>query len=411
MRAPSASSRQSRSGSRAIPTPFANTLQRSLDRRIAPACHICRGKWRQAASMTETICSTTAAERASSLTSIEVCAGAGGLALGLEQAGFRHSVLLELDSDACRTMRRNRPRWPVLQADLRSFRPRLAVSDRRVDLLSGGVPCPPFSVAGKQLGQADERDLFPSMLRLVEVTAPRAVLIENVKGLAQARFVDYRQQIRKHLESLGYSASWKVLYACDYGVPQLRPRAVLVALHPADFDRFTWPAPLTCRATAPTVGQVLYESMTTRDWELAEAWAEAASTIAPTLCGGSRKHGGPDLGPSRARETWSKLGVNGSGVADQVPGPGTALPVKLTVAQTALLQGFPPGWQFSGGKTSAYRQVGNAFPPPFAAAVGRSLAAALLRTASPEASENRRPTAFPAPQPKPTTVGWATAMT
>lgn len=318
----------------------------------------------------------------SPLASIEVCAGAGGLALGLEQAGFSHNALLELDADACQTLRTNRPQWPVTQGDLRNFKPMLETPGTHIDLLSGGIPCPPFSVGGRQLGKDDERDLFPAMLTLVAETAPSAVLIENVKGLTQARFSHYRQQILDHLRLLGYAASWKLLHACDYGVPQLRPRVVLVALRPAAFARFTWPTPPTCRATAPTVGQTLYESMASRDWELASIWAKSADSIAPTLCGGSRKHGGPDLGPSRARAAWKRLGVNGAGVADDVPAPGTPLPVKLTVPQMALLQGFPPDWQFSGRKTSAYRQVGNAFPPPVAAAVGRSIAAALLPTPS-----------------------------
>ncbi|MEU5420761.1 DNA cytosine methyltransferase [Streptomyces sp. NPDC001407] len=317
-----------------------------------------------------------ATRKAQPLASIEVCAGAGGLALGLENAGFSHSALLEIDPDACRTLRTNRPQWPVVQGDLRDYRPTLG--HPHIDLLSGGVPCPPFSIGGRQLGTADERNLFPSMLDLVAETTPRAVLIENVKGLTQARFSDYRQQILERLEALGYSAAWKLLYACDYGVSQLRPRALLVAMRPAAFSHFTWPVPVTSQATAPTVGQVLYESMAARSWELAETWAKTADRIAPTLCGGSRKHGGPDLGPTRARAAWRQLGVNGAGVADDVPGPGAPLPVKLTVPQMALLQGFPASWQFTGRKTSAYRQVGNAFPPPVAEAVGRAIVTALL---------------------------------
>ncbi|RLV01597.1 DNA (cytosine-5-)-methyltransferase [Streptomyces griseocarneus] len=328
--------------------------------------------------MTVSTCHASAHEGARPLVSIEVCAGAGGLALGLENAGFSHAALLELDSDACQTLRTNRPQWPVEQGDLRHYKP--ALVNQHVDLISGGIPCPPFSVAGQQLGEEDERNLFPAMLDLAAAVAPRAILIENVKGLTQTRFSGYRRQILQRLESLGYSAAWKLLYACDFGVSQLRPRAVLVAMRPADFDRFTWPEPLTTQATVPTVGEVLSKSMTTRGWELAETWAKTADTVAPTLCGGSRKHGGPDLGPTRARKAWRRLGVNGAGVADDVPGPGAPLPVKLTVPQMALLQGFPADWEFAGRKTSAYRQVGNAFPPPVAEAVGRAVASALLTT-------------------------------
>ncbi|SCG03514.1 DNA (cytosine-5)-methyltransferase 1 [Streptomyces sp. Ncost-T6T-2b] len=187
-------------------------------------------------------------------------------------------------------------------------------------------------------------------------------MVENVKGILQTKFASYRTEVISVLTRLGYTADWRLLRSCDYNVPQLRPRAVLVALRPEAFRRFRWPTPTSCPQTAPTVGSVLYESMASADWELARQWADGAMAIAPTLCGGSRKHGGADLGPSRARKAWSQLGVNGSSVADEPPGPGATLPVRLTVRQMALLQGFPADWAFAGSKTSVYRQVGNAFP-------------------------------------------------
>ncbi|MET9481893.1 DNA (cytosine-5-)-methyltransferase [Streptomyces sp. NPDC006638] len=314
------------------------------------------------------------------LTCVEICAGAGGQALGLERAGFTHEALVELDADAVTTLRANRPRWNVVLADARTVRAEvLRPAGGRPDLLAAGVPCPPFSQAGRQLGAADERDLFPTLLSLAAQLRPAAVLIENVKGILQAKFTSYRAAVLEELSAQGYLASWRLLRACDYGVPQLRPRAVLVALQPEAFHRFRWPEPTACPETAPTVGTVLYESMASRGWELAGQWAAIAAHVAPTLCGGSRKHGGADLGPSRARLAWAKLGVNGSSVADEPPAPGTSLPVRLTVAQMALLQGFPAGWTVSGRKTSAYRQVGNAFPPPVAEVVGRRIAAALAQ--------------------------------
>lgn len=312
---------------------------------------------------------------------IEVCAGAGGQALGLARAGYRHVALVELDRDACATLRANRPSWQVLQDDIRSLDPaRLTQGETHIGLLAAGVPCPPFSLAGKQLGGADRRDLFPAVLSLTAAIRPQALMIENVRGLLQKRFAAYRAEIIANLADLGYAAEWRLLRACDYRVPQLRPRAVLVAMSPTAFACFKWPEPVTDALSAPTVGSVLYESMASSGWELARAWADQAARIAPTLCGGSRKHGGPDLGPSRARKEWALIGINGSGVADAPPTPGTTLPVKLTVAQMALLQGFPADWSFAGGKTSAYRQVGNAFPPPVAEAVGRAVSTALAVT-------------------------------
>lgn len=115
-------------------------------------------------------------------------------------------------------------------------------------------------------------------------------------------------------------------------------------------------------------------------WPGAADWAAAASNIAPTLVGGSKKHGGADLGPTRARAAWQKLGVNGLSLADAPPGPGfpaDSMP-RLTLRMTARIQGFPDSWQFQGGKTAAYRQVGNALPPPVAEALGTSLRRALM---------------------------------
>ena len=324
------------------------------------------------------------AARRAALTCLELCAGAGGQALGLEQAGFSHAALVELDADACKTLRANRPHWKVMHSDICTLDPMYSERWRRCSLLAAGVPCPPFSLAGAQLGADDERDLFPAVLSLVSAVKPRAVLIENVRGLLQKKFADYRSGILLALSELGYIAEWKLLYASEFGVPQLRPRAVLVALEPDGFKNFAWPEAESHPGSTPLVGNVLRDSMASRGWELADLWAEQAQRIAPTLCGGSRKHGGPDLGPSRARRTWAELGVDGSGVADMPPAPGTPLPVKLTVAQMALLQGFPQDWKFEGRKTSAYRQVGNAFPPPVARAVGGRIAAALTHTDSGE---------------------------
>ncbi|MFE8006352.1 DNA cytosine methyltransferase [Streptomyces sp. NPDC057418] len=326
---------------------------------------------------------THAARWPAALTCVEICAGAGGQALGLEQAGFTHTTLVEVDDDAVRTLSANRPGWKVQHTDVRNLSAADLQPSRRaqdVALLAAGVPCPPFSLAGQQLGAADERDLFPAVLRLAAGLKPRAILIENVKGILQTRFNDYRTNVLRRLTDLGYVASWRLLRSCDFGVPQLRPRAVLVAMRPEPFTHLVWPTPTSCPDTAPSVGSVLYSSMVSHGWELAREWADAAARIAPTLCGGSRKHGGADLGPSRARRAWAALGVNGSSLADTPPLPGTPLPVRLTVAQMALLQGFPADWVITGRKTAAYRQVGNAFPPPVAAAVGRSIATALTHT-------------------------------
>jgi DNA (cytosine-5)-methyltransferase 1 len=305
------------------------------------------------------------------LTSIEICAGAGGQALGLEQAGFDHCALVELDAWACQTLRLNRPDWNVIEGDLRGFS---ATGFPGVDLLAGGVPCPPFSKAGKQLGAEDERDLFPEALRLAAECRPRAVMLENVRGLLDPKFAPYREGLEARLRAMGYEPFWKLLQASDYGVPQLRPRTILVALSADLAPFFQWPEPML--GAALTVGEALRELMSESGWTGADEWSAGAQRIAPTLVGGSKKHGGPDLGPTRAKREWAQLGVCGLGIADAPPEADFVGAPRLTVRMTATLQGFPAEWQFAGRKTAAYRQVGNAFPPPVAAAVGRAIARA-----------------------------------
>jgi len=297
--------------------------------------------------------------------SIELCAGAGGQALGLEKAGFKHIELIEIDKNACNTLRFNRPKWNIFEGDIRDYSPK---PDVKIDLLAGGVPCPPFSVAGKQLGKMDERDLFPEALRLVKEIKPRAVMLENVRGLLDSIFDDYRTKIIKNLENLGYVTDWKLLNASDYGVSQLRPRVVFVALKKELEPFYFWPN--VSETTPPTVGELLYDMIIKNGWKSARQWKKAACDIAPTIVGGSKKHGGPDLGPTRARNAWASLGVDGKGIANDAPEKDFEGMPRLTVEMVARIQGFPSDWIFTGSKTNKYRQVGNAFPPPVAQAVG-----------------------------------------
>lgn len=313
------------------------------------------------------------------MNSIEICAGAGGQALGLEQAGFAHLSLVEIEAPACQTLRLNRPDWTVIEGDVRQYS---ASAWRGVELLAGGVPCPPFSKAGKQLGHADERDLFPEAIRLVEECQAQAVMLENVRGLLDAVFDGYRAKILAALKKLGYTAEWRLLNASDFGVPQLRPRVVFVALNKNAARHFHWPQPSP--DPPPTVGAALFDLMAANGWRGAKQWRECACDIAPTLVGGSKKHGGPDLGPTRAKKAWASLGVDGRGLADAAPERDFVGLPRLTVRMAARIQGFPDNWQFSGKKTAAYRQVGNAFPPPVACAVGRQIHAALSAAAKPK---------------------------
>jgi DNA (cytosine-5)-methyltransferase 1 len=304
--------------------------------------------------------------------SIEFCAGAGGQALGLEQAGFRHSALVEIEPEFAMTLRLNRTMWDAHTADMNEFDGR---PYRGIDLLAGGLPCPPFSIAGKQLGENDERNLFPAALRLIDEIRPKAVMIENVRGFLSAVFEDYRIHLKSQLNKLGYTVEWRLLSASDFGVPQLRPRVIIVAIRKDLVEAFDWPTVLP--HNPPTVGETLKDLMAANHWRGASRWAAQANDIAPTIVGGSKKHGGPDLGPTRARQAWATLGVEGRTIAETAPERDFVGMPRLTVRMVARIQGFPDSWQFQGRKTNAYRQVGNAFPPPVARAVANNVKVAL----------------------------------
>lgn len=355
----------------------------------------------------------SASEREERLEVVEICAGAGGQTLGLERAGFRHRLAVELDSNAADTLRHNlhtvlgyteEEAGNTVQvgdvADPNVWNP---AEHPEVDLLAGGVPCPPFSIAGKQLGANDERDLFAWAVELCGKIRPKALLLENVRGLSANRFAAYRQHVLDSLREHGYIAEWKLLHANEFGVSQLRPRFVLVALQPQFAEYFSWPEPHL--EEPPTVGELLQDLMASGGWEpeQVEDWVRKANGIAPTIVGGSKKHGGADLGPTRAKRAWADLGVDAMGVADNPPEKGwrpqaSAPGPKLTTAMVARIQGWDDieaqggsnsvarkefGWEFKGRKTSVYRQIGNAFPPPVAKALGESIKNALLKAGEP----------------------------
>ena len=308
------------------------------------------------------------------LTCVEICAGAGGQALGLAMAGFVHVALVEYEKEYCDILKENRPEWPIICADVHDFDGK---PYHGVDLFAGGVPCPPFSVAGKQLGADDERDLFPEALRLVREIEPRAIMLENVRGFLDPSFREDREYILRSIAHMGYDVQIKLLQASDYGVSQLRPRVVIVGIRNDEPGRFTFSYPAPHPEQTPTVGALLQDLMAEAGWKGARKWAKQADKIAPTIVGGSKKHGGPDLGPTRARRAWAEMQVEGKSIADKAPDPEfTGMP-RLTPRMIARIQGFPDTWVFGKTKTRACRMIGNAFPPPVAKAVGEKIKEAL----------------------------------
>lgn len=318
------------------------------------------------------------------LVSVDMCAGAGGLALGLERAGFDPVLLLDNKPQACETLRHNRPSWNVLEMDLLDFDPVEHQESYDVDLLSAGLPRVQSAATNRRMDTGVELGLLKATVYLVHAMQPRALLIENVPGLVDdPAFEEVRAFIRNELVHLHYGLHWFVVNAADFGVPQDRKQGVLVALKEPFAQKFRVPAPTVEEHV--TAGEALRASMSARGWTGADAWAAQADQVAPTLVGGSEQRGGADLGLSGTKRAWARMGINGGALSDEVPGPdgvqesdtsGSPLK-KITVDQAAVLQSFPTDWVVTGKKTARYRQIGHASPPPVGEALGRAVAHAL----------------------------------
>ncbi|WP_409057901.1 DUF6339 family protein [Streptomyces sp. SYP-A7185] len=323
------------------------------------------------------------------LTSLELCAGAGGLALGLEQAGFDPVLLIDNRPVTLDTLRLNRPDWSLREEDLSTLVPESLAQEPALlglDLISGGLPRVKAAAAvSRERGNDHELAVFRATLDLTRVLRPRALLIENVPDLITSEtYEPLRNHVRQELSANGYTPFWFVLNAAHHGVPQFRKQGILVAFASTSAAK-AFQVPPRSPEPAATVGQALGPSMAARGWPGAAEWAALATEVAPTLVGGSWERGGADLGPTGSKRAWARLGVDGGTVANEVPDPdfvwnpalGRDGMMAITVEQAALLQGFPKDWDFAGRKTARYRQVGHASPPPVGEALGRAIRAAL----------------------------------
>ncbi len=328
-----------------------------------------------------------------SYTSVELFAGAGGLALGMEKAGFRHVLLNEYDKYACMTLRRNRPDWNIVEGDVHDidFTP---LRDR-VDLLTGGFPCQAFSYAGKRLGFEETRGtLFFEMARAVKEIRPKVFLGENVRGLLEHDSGRTMQTIRNVISELGYTlVEPRVLRAIQYNVPQKRERIILVAIRNDIASRvsFRWPdvAPdIRTLRDAFFAGELYttdipdsdgqkYPDSKRRIMELVPEggdWRDLPVEIAKEYLKGSFYLGGGKTGMARRLamdEPSLTLTCAPAQKQTERCHPYETRP--LTVREYARIQTFPDEWEFAGNLSAQYKQIGNAVPVNLSWAIGRSL--------------------------------------
>jgi DNA (cytosine-5)-methyltransferase 1 len=333
------------------------------------------------------------------LKALDLFAGAGGLSLGLIEAGFEVVVAVECDAAAADTYRSLHPSTEVFEQDIKTAD--LGQFKGEIDVVAGGPPCQPFSTGGLRRGAADPRNGLPAMLAAIEALRPHAVLLENVPGLAGAQGRRYLMRLLGRLRALGYEPEYEVLDAADYGVPQRRRRLVICATKKQGFSFPEATHGPDAKRPWKVVGDVL---------DLAQPLGIANPSIVtyakrPDLRpspydGHLFNGGGRPLDLSRpSRTILASAGGNKTHFLDC----GEVVPTyhahlmaggkprrgkvpdarRLTVAESALLQSFEPSTIFIGSRSQQYSQIGNAVPPLLAEAVGRSLARHLRSSRKP----------------------------
>ncbi len=325
--------------------------------------------------------------------SIELFAGAGGLAIGMEKAGFEHILLNEIDKDACQTLLRNRPNWHVAGGDIRELS--FTRYKDQIDLLTGGFPCQTFSFAGKKAGFNDTRGtLFFELARAVKETNPKVFVCENVKGLASHEGGKTLSIIKDAIADLGYTLiEPRVLHAVKYMVPQKRERLILIAIRNdyAEKVQYKWPSPyhriMTLRdaffkgelydCDTPSSVSLAYSTKKAEVLKLVPQggdWRDLDPKVAEEYMGASYKSGGGKTGMARRLSLEEpSLTLTCSPIQKQTERCHPTETRPLNVREYARIQTFPDDWEFEGSIASQYKQIGNAVPVNLAYALGRSL--------------------------------------
>lgn len=328
-------------------------------------------------------------EKRTQFTDLELFAGAGGLALGLEEAGFKGLEFVEFNHPACETLRKNRPEWNVVEddvhnVDFKQFR-------GKIDLVSGGAPCQAFSYAGKKLGFGDTRGtLFAEFARCVEEVKPKMFLFENVRGLLSHDKGRTFATIMHVFEGLDYSVEYKVLNACYYGVGQKRERLIVIGVRNdlKNLINFVYPEPdkkwTTLREALKDVPDSPYQPYSEKKRKVMElvppggCWVDLPEDVAKDYMGKSYYSGGGRRGMAR-RIAWDEpcltLTTSPSQKQTERCHPDETRP--FTVREYARIQSFPDSWEFEGSIGEQYKQIGNAVPVEMARRVGVQIIKAL----------------------------------
>lgn len=322
--------------------------------------------------------------------SIELFAGAGGLALGLEKAGFKHVVLNEFDKDACNTLRKNFPESDIIEADIHTID--FTKYRGQIDFLSGGFPCQAFSYAGNQKGFDDARGtLFFELARAIKEIQPKVFLGENVKGLLKHDNGRTFETISRVIDELGYYlVPPRVLKAVMYKVPQKRERIFLIGIRKdlADKVSFNWPSPYNRVMTLQDAffsGELFDTDVPYSEGQKYPKRKAEILSLVPQ--GGNWKNLPDELQREYMKGSYY-LGGGKTGMArrlslDEPSLTLTCAPAQkqterchpletrpLTVREYARIQTFPDNWHFAGNMTSQYKQIGNAVPVNLANAMG-----------------------------------------
>ncbi|MFC0237082.1 DNA cytosine methyltransferase [Fictibacillus phosphorivorans] len=329
---------------------------------------------------------------------LEVFAGAGGLMLGLEEAGFETAGALELNKHACATLRKNRPGVKVIEGDIADVVKegiRNYTGDQEIDLLSGGYPCQAFSFAGKKLGLKDARGtMFYWYAQLLNELRPRMFLAENVRGLVSHEKGKTLQGMMDVFDEIGYSVTYKVLKATDYNVAQKRERIFIIGVRKDLNANFKFPKPLDYKPVLRDVLQNVPPSpgrqYPARKREIMEMvppggyWRDLPLDIQKEYMKGSFYLGGGKTGIAR-RISWDEACLTLTTAPDMKQTerchPDETRP--FTVREYARIQSFPDSWQFEGSMAEQYKQIGNAVPVELARSVGLAIVHTLNQIVTP----------------------------